>query len=207
MSLAEKKKALIEHLISSGYLRTKPVIEAFRQVPRENFIPTAQKDYAYVDEPLPIGSGQTISAPHMVAIMTELLEPKKTDRVLEVGAGSGYQAAILSRLVKRIHTVELEPDLAKKAGEGLKKSGYDNVDVTVGDGSKGLPKEAPFDKIIVTCGATDIPKPLIEQLKEGGRIVIPVGSGMYQELILGVKRKGKLEKENKGACVFVPLRH
>jgi len=207
MNLSEKKHALIEHLKSQGYLRTGKVIEAFRQVPRENFIPPAQKEYAYADEPLPIGSGQTISAPHMVAIMTELLEPKKTDKVLEVGAGSGYQAAILSRLVKRIYTVELEPDLARGAGESLKKSGYDNVDVMVGDGSKGYPKEAPFDKIIVTCGADKIPKPLVEQLKEGGIMAIPVGSGLYQELILGVKRKGRLETENKGACMFVPLRH
>ncbi len=207
MSLSEKKKALIEHLKNQGYLKSGNVIEAFRQVPRENFVPPAQKEHTYADEPLPIGSGQTISAPHMVAIMTELLEPRKTDRVLEVGAGSGYQAAILSGLVKSIRTIELEPELAKKAGESLKKSGYRNVEITVGDGSKGFPKEAPFDKIIVTCGAREIPKPLVEQLKEGGRIVIPVGSGLYQELILGIKRRDRLVMENKGACAFVPLRH
>lgn len=204
---AERRKRLVERLKEEGHLRTPRVIRAFLEVPRELFVPKDMRQHAYADEPLPIGSGQTISAPHMAAIMTELLEPRKGDKVLEVGAGSGYQAAILSRLVKKVYTVELERGLAEKASRALEKAGCTNVQVKVGDGSKGWKEHAPFDKVIVTCGAGDIPEPLVGQLKEGGKMAIPVGGSWQQELIIGRKKKGRLLKERHGGCVFVPLRH
>ncbi len=206
MNLPEKKKELIEHLKEMGYLKTPETIGAFEQIPRENFMPKEYRQYAYADEPIPIGFGQTISAPHMVAVMTELLELKKTDSVLEVGAGSGYQAAILSKLVKIVFTVEFVKELARYAKENLRKTGVKNVEIIHGDGSRGYPKKAPFDKIIVTCGCPEIPKPLVEQLKIGGKIAIPVGGCYQQELILGIKTKAGLKTERHGGCVFVPLR-
>ncbi len=204
---SERKRRLIEHLKDSGYLKTPRIIKAFQEVRRELFVPKDMKQHAYADEPLPIGGGQTISACHMVAIMTELLEPRKGDKVLEVGAGSGYQAAILSRLVKKVYTVELVPELAEKAAKALKKAGCTNVETKVGDGSKGWKEHAPFDRIIVTCASPDIPQPLTDQLKEGGIMAIPVGGSWQQELIIGRKKKGKLLKQRHGGCVFVPLRH
>lgn len=207
MPFKERRKALVEKLKSEGLLKTGRIIRAFLETPREAFIPKGYQDQAYADRPLPIGEGQTISAPHMVAMMTELLEPRPTDRVLEVGAGSGYQAAILSRLVKKLYTIELESPLALRARAALKKTGCKNVTIIVGDGSRGHPREAPFDKIIVTCAPDKIPEPLKEQLKEGGRIVIPLGGAWRQELTLGIKRKGDLKLSFHGACVFVQLRH
>lgn len=207
MELGEKKELLIKELKSQGFLESRAVIKAFREVPRELFVPEGQRKHAYSDQPLSIGEGQTISAPHMVAIMTELLEPRKTDRVLEIGAGSGYQAAILSRLVKKVVTIELEPELAKRAGESLKKAGYKNVELLVGDGSGGWPEEAPYDKVIVTCACPEIPPALLEQLREGGKLIAPVGGGWHQDLIEIVKKKGELVKKSHGGCVFVPLRH
>ena len=200
-------KELIKRLKEEGWLKTPRIIKAFQQIDRSIFLPDELKRFAWVDEPLPIGRGQTISAPHMVARMTELLRPERQDKVLEVGAGSGYQAAILSKLVKEVITIELEPELAKRARENLKKAGCRNVRVLQGDGSKGYPEEAPYDKIIVTCACPEIPEELVRQLKEGGRIVIPVGGPGYQVLTLGIKEKGKLRLERYGACVFVPLRH
>ncbi|RLJ06995.1 MAG: protein-L-isoaspartate O-methyltransferase [Candidatus Aenigmatarchaeota archaeon] len=200
-------KELIKRLKEEGWLKTPRIIKAFQQIDRSIFLPDELKRFAWVDEPLPIGRGQTISAPHMVARMTELLRPGRQDKVLEVGAGSGYQAAILSKLVKEVITIELEPELAKRARENLKKAGCRNVRVLQGDGSKGYPEEAPYDKIIVTCACPEIPEELVRQLKEGGRIVIPVGGPGYQVLTLGIKEKGKLRLERYGACVFVPLRH
>lgn len=207
MSLQEDKKRLIENLKALGYLKTQKVIKAFGQTPREEFIPLKYRDEAYSDTPLPIGYGQTISAPHMVAIMTELLEPEKTDKVLEIGAGSGYQAAVLSRLVRKIITVEFQPELAGMAEENLKRTGCKNVKVVCGDGSRGWPKEKPYDKIIVTCACPEIPKPLEEQLKEGGILILPLGEGWQQELIVARKTRGKLEEKDYGGVVFVPLRH
>jgi protein-L-isoaspartate(D-aspartate) O-methyltransferase len=205
--LSEKRRRLVQHLKEMGYLKTARVIKAFEEVSRELFIPAKMSEHAYSDEPLPIGSGQTISAPHMVAIMTELLEPRKGDKVFELGAGSGYQAAILSKLVSKVYTVELVPELAEKASKALAKAGCKNVEVMVGDGSKGWEEHAPFDKAIATCACPEIPKAVIEQLKEGGIIAAPVGSEWVQELIVGRKKKGKLLKERHGSCVFVPLRH
>lgn len=207
MDLIEKKKELIKNLIEQGFLHSKEVIDAFESVPREEFILERDKVYAYADYPLPIISGQTISAPHMVCLMTELLEHKKTDKVLEIGAGSGYQAAILSKLVKKVYTIEIDYDLVEFAKRNLAKTGYKNVEVIRGDGSKGYAKKAPYDKIIVTCAIPEIFKELINQLKLKGKIIAPVGSGWFQELILGIKTKTGLETKNYGGCAFVPLRH
>ncbi len=202
-----EKISLIRQLIDSGYLKTPRIIKAFKEIPREEFIPSGYRSSAYADTPLPVGCGQTISAPHMVAIMTELLEPKKTDRVLELGTGSGYQAAILSKLVKKIITIELEPELAEFARQNLKKAGIKNAEVICADGSMGWEKESPYDKIIITCACPEIPKKLTEQIKEGGTIAAPVGGSWRQELIVAKKIKGRLERKSWGGCVFVPLRH
>lgn len=202
----EKRKELIEHLKSRGYLKTPKIIQALETIPRELFVRERDKNYAYQDRPLPIGHGQTISAVHMSAIMTEKLRPKKTDKVLEIGAGSGYQAAILSRLVSKVITVEIQPELADFARQNLKKAGIENAQVVQGDGSQGYPKEAPYEKILLTCGAPEIPKPLKKQLKEGGTIVAPIGGRYHQTLIIGTKKEGKLETKNYGGVRFVPLR-
>jgi protein-L-isoaspartate(D-aspartate) O-methyltransferase len=207
MSLEEEKKNLIGQLKDIGYLKTPAVIKAFLETRREDFIPSENRKLAYADEPLPIRNGQTISAPHMVALMTELLEPKKTDKILEVGSGSGYQAAILCRLAGKVITIELEPELAVFAEGNLKKAGCGNVKVLCADGSLGYAKEQPFDKIIVTCGCEEIPKPLVEQLKEGGIIIAPVGSAWHKELIAARKVNGELQEKSYGSVAFVPLRH
>jgi len=203
---AAEREGMVRHLINEGYLRSNKVIEVFRDVPRHLFVPDELRRNAYDDCPLPIGSGQTISAPHMVAIMTELLEPRKTDVVLEIGAGSGWQAAILSRLVKSVHTIELDGMLAASAAEKLIMVKADNVKVMQGDGARGYAKAAPFDKIIVTCACGKVPSPLFEQLKVGGILIAPVGGSWLQELRLYRKTKNGMKEENHGSVVFVPLR-
>lgn len=203
-----RKQRLIRNLREEGWLRTARVISAFRKMRREDFVPPRYRDAAYVDEPLPIGLGQTISAPSMVAIMTELLETKPGDKILEVGAGSGYQAAILSWLVKKVYTVEFDPHLARQAEDNLSKAGCKNVEVIVGDGSKGYPKAKPFDKIIITCATPDIPGALKDQLRPGGILIAPVGPPHSQILTSLRKRSdGGFEEKNHMYCVFVPLRH
>ena len=201
-----ESQRLIEHLIREGYLKTPGVIEAFRQVPRQFFVPEEAERNAYADYPLPIGRGQTISAPHMVAIMTELLEPKKTDKILEIGAGSGYQAAILAKLVRKVYSVELEKGLVEFAKSNLAKAGITNVEVMRGDGSKGCAKAAPYDKIIITCACEKVPDALFRQLKVGGILIAPVGGSWLQELKLYRKMKSGIEEKNYGGCVFVPMR-
>ena len=185
------------------------VYEAIRKVPRHLFVLPQYRDEAYVDTPLPIGYGQTISAPHMVAIMCELLKLKEGEKVLEIGTGCGYHAAVVAEIVGKkgkVITIEKIPELAEMAKRNLKALGYDNVIVIVGDGSKGYEPEAPYDKIYVTASAPDIPKPLIEQLKPGGIMVIPIGR--YSQWLYVVKKdeKGKLHKENWGAVRFVLLK-
>ncbi|PUA33533.1 MAG: protein-L-isoaspartate O-methyltransferase [Zestosphaera tikiterensis] len=210
MSLEERKMRLIEALIDEGILKSEHVIEAMKKVPREEFVLEAYRESAYLDEPLPIGYGQTISAPHMVALMTELLQPKRGDKVLEIGTGSGYQAAVLAEIVKpegHVWSVERIAELAEFAKNNLRKTGYDKyVTVIVGDGSKGYEEQAPYDKIIVTAAAPTIPEPLLTQLKPGGRLLIPVGD-LYMQILKIVDKdfEGRIKVRDNVPCVFVPL--
>ena len=169
-------------------------------------MPENQRAYAYGDHPLSIGQGQTISQPYIVAFMTEALCLKPEDRVLEIGTGSGYQAAVLSQLVREVYSIEVVPDLGIQARETLKRLGYDNVRVRIGDGYKGWPEKAPFDAVIVTCAPDKIPESLVRQLKEGGRMIIPVGkAGSVQKLVRAVKKKGSLVAHEVMLVRFVPM--
>ncbi len=192
----------------TGIEEFKPeVMAAMAKVPREEFLPKSLKSCAYENTPLPIGNGQTISQPYIVALMTDLLCPDKGDVILEVGTGSGYQTAILSQLVKKVFSLEIVPSLAVKAAQFLKKLGYLNVEVLLGDASKGLQEHAPFDGIIVTAAAAHIPLALKEQLKPGGRLVIPIGRPhMPQDLLLIQKDKqGRFTSQNILPVAFVPF--
>jgi len=205
LDLSEAKTRMLrEHLAARGISNDR-VLAAFAGVPREEFVPIRYRDLSYADMPLEIGEGQTISQPYTVAFMTQLLDPQPKDIVLEVGTGSGYQAAILAKLVKKVYTIERFEELGKKAKEVLRQLGYDNVEAVVGDGSLGLPEKSPFDGIIVTAAAPQIPQPLLEQLGVGGRLVVPVGSGFSQDMIKITKTKKGLEKETHPGFRFVPL--
>jgi len=204
---SEQREKLVKNLKAEGYIKTKNVEKAFLETPRENFVPDQKKNYAYVDTPLEIGQGQTISAPHMVAIMCEALDVKEGQKILEIGAGSGYHAAIVSKLIGEkghLYTIERFSALAEKARENLEKTGIKNVTVIVGDGSQGCSEHAPYDRIYVTCASPGIPPPLIEQLKDGGKLLIPVGQTVC-ELQLIEKTGNKTTTSNLGGCVFVPL--
>ncbi|TBR26119.1 protein-L-isoaspartate(D-aspartate) O-methyltransferase [bacterium] len=182
------------------------VLDALRRVPRERFVPRAQAPRAYADTPLPIGEGQTISAPGIVAAMTQALSPSPSDLVLEVGTGSGYQAAVLSLLVRHVYSVEIVEVLGRRAAARLDSLGYKNVSVRVGDGYRGWPEAAPFDAVIVTCAPEDVPRPLVEQLKEGGRLVIPVGpDGGTQWLWVYRKTDRGLVRQALMPVRFVPM--
>jgi protein-L-isoaspartate(D-aspartate) O-methyltransferase len=183
------------------------VLDAVGRVHRHRFVPAALQPWAYVNRPLPIGHDQTISQPYIVALMTHLMKPAKNHRVLEVGTGSGYQAAVLAELVEKVYTIEIVEPLARSARERLQSLGYRNIEVRAGDGYKGWPEAAPFDSIIVTAGAPELPQPLVAQLKPGGRIVIPVGpEGGIQELIVIAKRPdGSLDRRVVIPVRFVPL--
>jgi protein-L-isoaspartate(D-aspartate) O-methyltransferase len=197
---------LTSHLIGKNSLDTR-VIEAMKQVPRHEFLPANLRYLAYENGPAPIGSGQTISQPYIVALMTDLLNTKPTDIILEIGTGSGYQAAVLSKLVTRVYSIEIIEELATRAGNRLKKPAYNNVVVCNDDGYFGWPEYAPFDGIIVTAAAPHIPQPLIDQLKAGARLVIPVGLPYrYQELMLVEKKpNGEIEIKTILGVSFVPL--
>jgi len=181
------------------------VLAAMGKVPRHEFVPEELRRYAYEDGPLPIGHDQTVSQPYIVAFMTEALEPRSTDRVLEIGTGSGYQAAVLAELVAEVYTIEIIEPLARRAHATLLRLGYTNVAVQAGDGYKGWPDKAPFDAIIVTCAPEHVPRPLIDQLKDGGRMIIPVGEREVQNLILLSKRGGGLEQSAVLPVRFVPM--
>lgn len=191
-------------LIPRG-IRDPRVLEAMRKVPRHLFMDESMWYKAYDDMALPVGEGQTISQPYMVAVMTEFLDLKGAEKVLEIGTGSGYQAAILAELSMELYTIERIQSLSQKAGETLRSLGYVNIHLMVGDGTLGWPEAAPFDRILITAGAPEIPEPLIEQLADGGMILAPVGDRFSQQLIRVTKQKGKLLKEYHTPCVFVPL--
>jgi protein-L-isoaspartate(D-aspartate) O-methyltransferase len=203
---AARKQMVAEQLAApSRDITNRRVLQAMASVPRHEFVPEAQRHLAYVDGPLPIGFGQTISQPYIVALMTQQLDPQPGHRVLEIGTGSGYQAAVLSQLVKEVYSIEIIDAIATRAATDLKRLGYHNVFVRAGDGHKGWPDKAPFDSIIVTCAPEHIPQPLIDQLKEGGRLVIPVGPPLHQELYVLEKHDGKVLKRDVLAVRFVPM--
>lgn len=183
------------------------VLDAMQQVQRHLFVPEEYQHEAYNDYPLPIGYGQTISQPYIVAYMTHILRPGKKMKALEIGTGSGYQAAVLAEIVDKVYTIEIVPELARESAERLKTLGYKNINCKYGDGYQGWPEFAPFDLIIVTAAAEKIPQPLIDQLSENGRLVIPVGKpSAVQELQLITKRKGKLETRHLALVRFVPFK-
>jgi len=204
---AARRLMVTEQLASPGRdIRDPRVLRAMGKVPRHEFVPADLRAYAYRDRPLPIGYEQTISQPYIVAFMTEKLRPSPEDRVLEVGTGSGYQAAVLSELVKEVYTIEIVDELAKRAARDLRRLGCTNVFPRAGDGYLGWPEKAPFDAVIVTCAPERIPRPLVDQLKEGGRMIIPVGpDGGVQELYLLEKRQGRIEKRAVLPVRFVPM--
>ncbi len=207
MNLEEQKKAVIEKLIKEGYIKSKRVIDALLKVPREEFLPEHLKKYAYVDTPLEIGYGQTISAIHMVGLMSELLDLKPGMKVLEIGTGCGYHAAVTAEIVGKdglVVSIERIPELAEKAERTLRKLGYDNVIVVVGDGTLGYEPLAPYDRIYATASGPKIPKPLINQLKDGGKLLMPVGRYL-QKLVLAEKRGDKVIIKDCGPVAFVPL--
>ncbi|MEA3144670.1 MAG: protein-L-isoaspartate(D-aspartate) O-methyltransferase [Verrucomicrobiota bacterium] len=204
---AQRKTMVEEQLAAPGRdIRNGRVLDAMAAVPRHEFVPKALWKFAYSDDPLPIGYGQTISQPFIVAFMTEQLDPKPTDRVLEIGTGSGYQAAVLSRLVAEVYTIEIVEPLAKRAEADLKRLGYNNVKVLAGDGYQGWPEHAPFDAIIVTCAPDHIPQPLVGQLRDGGRMIIPVGPSDNQQLYLLQKLGTKVEQQAILPVRFVPMK-
>lgn len=197
---------MVERQIAARGVSDARVLAAMNKVPRHELVPDGVRAAAYADHPLPIGHGQTISQPYIVAFMTEQLRPEPTDRVLEVGTGSGYQAAVLAELVKEVYSIEIVEPLAKRAADDLQRLGYKNVKVKAGDGYKGWPDYAPFDAVIVTCAPDHVPQPLIDQLKEGGRMIIPVGEEHgAQELYLLRKEGGKLQRRAVLPVRFVPM--
>lgn len=203
--LAQMRANMVEYQLRRRGIKDERVLKAFLKVPRHKFVRSQDIWHAYEDYPLSIGYGQTISQPYMVAIMTELLELKGEERVLEIGTGSGYQAAILAELAKEVFSIERIPELAHKAEKILQELGYTNFKVIVGDGSKGLPEHAPYDAIIVTAAAPRPPQSLLEQLKDKGRLVIPVGSRKLQDLLRITRFGNEFKMENFGPCLFVPL--
>ena len=201
---AERRRMVITQIAARG-VRDRRTLAAMVAVPRHWFVPATLADAAHDDAPLPVGCGQTISQPYMVALMTAALAPSRGDRILEIGTGSGYQTAILAHLVKRVYTIERIPELARSARGRLDHLGFRNVEYRVGDGSLGWPEAAPFDGILVTAATPGIPEPLAAQLATGGRIAVPVGDLAIQELVVGILAPDGLVTRDAGACRFVPL--
>jgi len=203
---AAAREKMVKYQIEGQGIRHKATLDAMRKVPRHLFVPFDLRAYAYDDGPLPIGYDQTISQPYMVAYMTETIRPTKAMKVLEIGTGSGYQAAVLAEIVDSVFTIEIVEPLGKQSSALLKKLGYKNIKVSIGDGFAGWPEHGPYDAIIVTAAAVDIPPPLAAQLKEGGRLVIPIGSpGSVQVLVLATRVNGKLKQQNLMSVRFVPF--
>jgi protein-L-isoaspartate(D-aspartate) O-methyltransferase len=196
---------MVERQLAQRGITDQRVLEAMRQVPRHRFVPPDMWDMAYRDTPLPIGNGQTISQPYIVAYMTQMLHLSPEDRVLEVGTGSGYQVAILSRLAKEVFTIERVASLARHAEQILQDLGYHNVQLRIGDGGYGWPEAAPYDAIIVTAAAPEVPLPLIVQLADGGHLIAPVGPAGYQDLVRLCRRGEQTQRENLVPVAFVPL--
>jgi protein-L-isoaspartate(D-aspartate) O-methyltransferase len=204
---AAEREAMVERQIESRGITDPKILEAFRAVPREEFLSSEYRDLAYGDHPLPIEAGQTISQPYIVALMIKAAEVKPGDKVLEVGAGSGYAAAVMSRIAGSVLAIERQPDLVAIASERMRRLGYDNVRIVEGDGTRGWPDEAPFDAIVAAASGSHVPETLVEQLAPGGRIVMPVGEPDWVQKLVKVTRgpAGKLIKEDLGGVRFVPL--
>ena len=196
--------SMVTDQIEARGIRNPHVLEALRKVPRDRFVPDALRGQAYRDTPLPIGHQQTISQPYIVALMTELIEPEPDMKVLEIGTGSGYQAAVLAECVDRVYTIEILPELGRTAAELLEELGYENIVTRIGDGYDGWPDEAPFDAILVTAAPPSIPKPLLEQLKVGGKLVIPVGE-FSQDLVVVTRTADGYERRPASYVRFVPM--
>jgi protein-L-isoaspartate(D-aspartate) O-methyltransferase len=202
----KKRQTMVEHDIKVRGVSDQKVLNAMLKIPRHLFVDESLKTMAYEDHPLPIGDGQTISQPYVVALMTEALRLKRTDRVLEIGTGSGYQAAVLAEIVKEVYTIEIRKSLADRAAGLLEGLGYKNVSVKYGDGYFGWEEYAPFDAIIITAAANHIPPPLLKQLKQGGRLIVPVGSTLYAQTLTLVTRKNKhFNIEQMTPVAFVPM--
>ncbi len=205
----KQRNDLVDSLMRKGYVESEKVEEAMRKVPRHEFVPEQVRKQAYIDSPQPIGEGQTISAPHMVAMMVENLDLEEGQKVLEIGGGMGYHASVISEIVGKegeVYSIEYIGSLAESAQKRVEEVGYKNVKIIQGDGSSGYEKGAPYDRISVACGAPSIPYPLIEQLVIEGKILIPIGSKFFQSLIKATKKgEKKIEKENLGGVRFVPL--
>jgi protein-L-isoaspartate(D-aspartate) O-methyltransferase len=199
------REQMVRTQLKARGIENRQVLDAFREVERHRFVLPRYVSMAYQDSPLPIDEGQTISQPYIVAFMTEALELKKDDKVLEIGTGSGYQAAILAEIVDSVYTIEIFEKLGKKAKSLFDELGYKNIYTKIGDGYKGWPEHAPFDAIIVTCAPNDVPEPLKNQLAEGGRMIIPVGGDAVQQLILLKKRREKIRQESILPVRFVPM--
>ena len=204
-SYAVERERMVREQLESRDIYDERVLEARRSIPRHRFVPPQHRHLAYADGPLPIGSGQTISQPYIVALMTQLLELHGDEVVLEIGTGSGYQTAVLAHLAGEVHTVEIHESLAQKAQTMLEELGLGNIHVHVGDGSKGWPESSPYAGIIVTAGAPRVPKPLLVQLAEGGRLIIPVGSRGGQYLERWTRHDGDYQREQIAPVAFVPL--
>ena len=209
--MINERKELVRRLSESGYIKTEKVRKAMETVPREEFLPASNRPYAYADQPLPIGKGQTISAPHMVAMICEILELEEGMKVLEIGTGFGYNAAVVAQIIGKkghLYSIERIDSLAELAKDNLKRTGLgDNVTVIVGDGTKGYKEEAPFDRIYGTASAPSVPEPLKEQLKIGGIMLIPVGEQQYFQDLVYIKRESedKYERKSIGGVAFVPM--
>jgi protein-L-isoaspartate(D-aspartate) O-methyltransferase len=201
----QKRMEMVQWQIEARGVRDQAVLAAMRKVERHRFVPKNYEPYAYDDYPLPIGEGQTISQPYIVALMTEIAALKKTDKVLEVGTGSGYQAAVLAEICDSVYSIEINEALAKNAQNVLTELGYTKISISIGDGYQGWREHSPYDAILVTCAPTSVPQPLIDQLRDGGRLAIPVGPAHNQYLVLYQKQQNKIFQKNSIPVRFVPM--